>query len=143
MFSESLTILGFNNNGSNSAQELSPNEESNDSSGDFSANKLCTNKKMAQHVAFGVHMAPEEAFEQSHVQQTKKYPANVLKISIIEITSQFFVCFINLTTLCALQVIAFWIQAVGFLQLSCSSLRPAGKHSCGKASQNENCVFPF
>ena len=33
------------------------------------------------------------------------------------------------------QVVAFWIQAVSFLQLPHSSLRPAGKHSCGKARQ--------
>ena len=34
-----LTMLCFDNNGSNSAQESSPKEESNDSSGNFSANK--------------------------------------------------------------------------------------------------------
>ena len=35
MFSEGLTMLGFDSNGTNSAQELSLNEESNDSSYDF------------------------------------------------------------------------------------------------------------
>ena len=35
MFSESLTVLGFDNNGSNSAEESSPNEESNGSNDDF------------------------------------------------------------------------------------------------------------
>ena len=38
MFSEGLTVLGFDNNGSNSARESSPYEESNDSSDDFSTN---------------------------------------------------------------------------------------------------------
>ena len=33
------------------------------------------------------------------------------------------------------QVIASLIQAVSFLQLLHGSLRPAGKHSCGKARQ--------
>ena len=33
------------------------------------------------------------------------------------------------------QEIAFWIQAVGFLQLPCDSLRLASKHSCRKARQ--------
>ena len=37
--------LAFGNNGSNSAQESSPNEESNDPSDDFLANKPSTNKK--------------------------------------------------------------------------------------------------
>ena len=67
MFSESLTILGFNNNGSNSAQELSPNEESNDSSGDFSANKLSASKTVAQNVVHRVQKTPEESFELDHV----------------------------------------------------------------------------
>ena len=57
-------MLGFDNNGSNSAQESSPKEESNDSSGNFSANKWSTSKKMAQNVVFYARMAPEEAFEQ-------------------------------------------------------------------------------
>ena len=35
MFSEGLTMLGFDNNGSNNAQESSPIEESNDSSDVF------------------------------------------------------------------------------------------------------------
>ena len=62
-------MLGFDNNGSNSAQESSHNEESNDSSDDFSANncKPSTRKKMAQNVVFCVHIAPEEAFEQGHM----------------------------------------------------------------------------
>ena len=65
MFSERLTLLGFDNNSSNSAQESSPYEESNDSSNDlFLANKPSTSKEMAQNVAFLVHMAPEEALNQ-------------------------------------------------------------------------------
>ena len=60
-------MLGFDNNGSNSAQELSPNEESNDSNNDFSAEKPSTNKKMAQNIVFCVCIAPEETFEQSHM----------------------------------------------------------------------------
>ena len=35
MFSEGLTMLGFDNNDSNNAQESSPTEESNDSSDVF------------------------------------------------------------------------------------------------------------
>ena len=104
MLLEGLTMLGFDNNGSNSAQESSPNEESNESSEDFSANKLSTSEKMAQNVMFHVHMASEEVFEQSHViNQKKKNPSNKLKISIIEITTHFFICFLNFKTLCALQ----------------------------------------
>ena len=56
----------MDNNGSNSTQESSPNEESNDSSDDFSANKLSASKKMLQNVVF-CHTAPEEALEQAHV----------------------------------------------------------------------------
>ena len=48
----------MDNNGSNSTQESSPNEESNDSSDDFSANKPSTSKKMAHNIVFCVHMAP-------------------------------------------------------------------------------------
>ena len=58
---------GFDDNGSNSAQQSSPNEESNDSNDSFSANKLSTSKKKAQNVVFHVRMAPGEAFEQGHV----------------------------------------------------------------------------
>ena len=43
-------MLGFDNNGSNSAEESSPDEESNDSSDDFSANKLSTSKEMARNI---------------------------------------------------------------------------------------------
>ena len=57
-------MLGFDRNDSKSVQQLSPNEESDDSSDDFSANELSTSKKMAQNVVFHVHMALEEAFEQ-------------------------------------------------------------------------------
>ena len=39
MFSAGLTKLGIENNGSNSAQESSPNKTSNNSSDDFLANK--------------------------------------------------------------------------------------------------------
>ena len=66
MFSEGLTVLGFDNNRSNNAQESSPNEESDDCSDDFAANKPSTNKKMAQNAAFRVHIAPEEANEEGH-----------------------------------------------------------------------------
>ena len=47
--------------------ESNPNEESNDSSDDFSANKPSASKKMAQNVMFHVPMAPEEAFEEGHM----------------------------------------------------------------------------
>ena len=67
MFLEGMNIHGFDDNGSNSAKESSPNKESNDSSNDFSANKHSTSKKMAQHVVSRVHMAPEEVFKQDHV----------------------------------------------------------------------------
>ena len=39
MFLDGLKILGFDDNSSNSAQESSPNQDSYDSSDDFSANK--------------------------------------------------------------------------------------------------------
>ena len=71
MFLKGLTMLGFANNGSNSAQESSPNRESNDSSDDFSADKPSTSNKMAENVVFHVHMAPEEVFEQGHVVNQK------------------------------------------------------------------------
>ena len=45
MFSEGLNILGFDDTGSNSAEESSANEESNDASDDFSANEPSTSKK--------------------------------------------------------------------------------------------------
>ena len=67
MFLEGLTMLGFDNKGSNSAQESSPNGKSNDSSDDFSAYKPSTSKKMAQNIMFHVPIAPEEMCEQSHV----------------------------------------------------------------------------
>ena len=67
MFLEGLTMLGFLSDGSNSAQESSPNEECNNSSDDFSANKPSSRKKMAQNIVFRVPMAPEETFEQGHV----------------------------------------------------------------------------
>ena len=44
-FSEGLNIFGFDDNSSNIAQESSPNEESNDSGDDFSANEPSTSKK--------------------------------------------------------------------------------------------------
>ena len=56
-------MLGFDDNGSNSAQESSPNEESNDSSHLFSADKQITSTKKqktkVKNVVFHVHMAPE------------------------------------------------------------------------------------
>ena len=67
MFSEGLSMLGFDNKSSNSAQESSPYEEPNDSSNDFSANKPSASQKMDQNVVFRVIMAPEEAFEQDHM----------------------------------------------------------------------------
>ena len=45
MFLEGLTVLGFDNISNNSPAESSFNEESNDCSDDFSANKLSTSKK--------------------------------------------------------------------------------------------------
>ena len=70
-------MLGFGNNGSNSAQETSHNEEFNDSSVDFSANKLSTNKKVAQNILFLVCMAPDEAFERGHIINKKNiHPTN-------------------------------------------------------------------
>ena len=66
MFSEDLNTLSFDDNGSNSAQEPSPDEEYNDSSDNFSANEQSKSKKTAQHVVFCVHLAPGEVFEQSH-----------------------------------------------------------------------------
>ena len=68
MFSEGFTMLGSEHNGKNGAQKSSPNEESNDSSDDFSANKPpSASKKMGQNVVFRDHMAPEEPSEQDHV----------------------------------------------------------------------------
>ena len=43
-------MLGFDNNGSNSAQESNHNGKSNDSSDNFSANKPSTSKKMAKNI---------------------------------------------------------------------------------------------
>ena len=63
--------------GSNSAQKLSPNEKPNDSSNDFSANEpSVTTKKMAQYVAFRVHIAPEQVFKQSCDPSKKIHPKN-------------------------------------------------------------------
>ena len=60
-------MFGFDDNGSNSAQESSPNKDSNDSSDNLSTNKLSKSKKMAQHAVFCVHAAPEEVFKQNHI----------------------------------------------------------------------------
>ena len=101
--SEGFDILGFDDPGSNNTQESSPNQEPFDSSDDFSTNKLSTGKKkMAQHVVSRVHTAPEEVFEQDHVID-QKYTPSKLKISIVEITVQFFICFLNFKTLSILQ----------------------------------------
>ena len=43
-----------------------------DSSDHFSANEWSTSKKMAHPVMSGVHMAPEEVFEQGHIVDKKK-----------------------------------------------------------------------
>ena len=59
MFLEGMTMLGFDNNGNNSAQQSSPDEESNDSSDSFSTNKQNIGKKMIQNVVFRVQIAPE------------------------------------------------------------------------------------
>ena len=91
-------MLGFDDNCSNSTHE-----SSSDSSDDLSAKEQSKSKKMAQHVVFCVHVAPEEVFEQSHMIPIVKYPHNKLIISIIEISIQFFICFVNLKTVCAVQ----------------------------------------
>ena len=77
-FSEGLSILGFDNKHSNSAQESSPNKESNDSNNNFSANEPSTSKKMAQHVVSRVYSS-RRGVKQDHVigrkistQQTQK-----------------------------------------------------------------------
>ena len=57
-FSEGFSMLGCDDNGSNSAWKSSPNEDSHDSSDDFSAHKQSTSKKMVQNM-FYVYMAPE------------------------------------------------------------------------------------
>ena len=67
MFSERLNILKFDDNRSRNAQKACFNEESSDSSNDFSANDLSTNKKMAQYVVSQVPIVPEEVFKQSLV----------------------------------------------------------------------------
>ena len=66
-FSEGLNVLGFDDNGSNSAQESSPDQQSDDSSDDFLANELRTSKKMAQRMVSHVRMAPEDLLEQGHL----------------------------------------------------------------------------
>ena len=132
-----MTTLGFDNNGSNSAQESSPSEESNDSSGDFSANKPSTSKKMAQNIARCVHMASEEAFEQGHMIDRKistKQTQNLHNSNHYPIFDSFpkfgnIVCSTR-------QVIAFEVQAVSFLQLPHNSLRQMQKNSSGLAVQN-------
>ena len=100
-------MLGFDNDDSNSAQESSLDEESNDSSDDFSASKLRTRKKMAENVVSRIQMAPEEAFEQGHMMD-QKYPLNKLKISKIKSLSNFLICFLNLKT---------WYVLICFLNL--------------------------
>ena len=64
---EGLNVLGYNDNGSNSAQESSPNKDSNGSSDHVSANELSTGKEMAHHVVSCVHTAQEEVFKQGHM----------------------------------------------------------------------------
>ena len=65
-----------------------------------------------------------------------KYPPNKLKFSTTEIIIQFFIRFLNLKRLCAVQLYkASWIQAVSLLQLPRGSLRPVCKYSCGMARQ--------
>ena len=71
MFAESFTMFIFDCNSNNSTLESSLNEESNDSSDDFSANELSASKKMAQYLVSGVHIAPDEMFEQSHTSNRK------------------------------------------------------------------------
>ena len=74
---------------------------------------------MAHHVVLHVHMAPEEVFEQDHVID-QKYTPSKLKISIVEITVQFFICFLNSKTLSVLQG---KLQLLGFKQsVLCSCL---------------------
>ena len=48
--------VGFDNNGSNSTQESSPNKEYNGSSVDCSANELSASKKMKHHVVYNYHV---------------------------------------------------------------------------------------
>ena len=80
MFWEGLTMLGFDSNNSNRAKESSPNKESNDSSDDFLENEPGTSKKMAQNAVFHPHLAPEEAFEQSHMIDSKIKKKNYIFI---------------------------------------------------------------
>ena len=67
MFSEGLNIFGFDHNRSNSAEESSPNKESNDSHYLSSANELSTSKKMGHHLVSGVHLAQEQKLKQGRV----------------------------------------------------------------------------
>ena len=57
---------------------------------------------MAHHQVSQLSMTPEEVFEQDHVID-QKYTPSKLKISIVEITVQFFICFLNSKTLSVLQ----------------------------------------
>ena len=76
MFSDGLNIFGFDDNGSNSANESSPNEEFNDSSEHFSANELSASKKMAPG-GVSYPQAPEEVFKQGHMIHKKNiHPTN-------------------------------------------------------------------
>ena len=67
MFSDCLTMLGLDNNGSNNSHESSSYEECNHSGDDFSANKPSTGRTMVQSVECCVCRALKEVFEQGHV----------------------------------------------------------------------------
>ena len=67
MFSEGLTVLGFDNNGSNSAQESSPNEKSDDSRNDFSANKPSTSEKTGSKHSVACQYGSRRGFAHGHI----------------------------------------------------------------------------
>ena len=90
MFAESFTMFSFDCNSNNSTLESSLNEESNDSSDDFSANELSTSKKNGSEQCFMSRWLQERRLNKV-MWSIEKYPRNKLKLSITENTIQFFI----------------------------------------------------
>ena len=86
-----------------------------------------TSEKLSPRVVFSVHIAPEEAFEQSHMISPKISTKQTQNWHPTEITFQFFFFVLYetdyslLDSSCQFSAIASW--------------QPAGKHICGKARQ--------
>ena len=100
-------MFGVDANGSGSAHESGSGEESNDSSGRFSANAPSTCKTVAQHVLFRVHNL-QKRYSKKVAWSIQKCTPNELKLKITEVSSHSSCSMSNLKTLCSTrQVIAF------------------------------------